>query len=49
MMKIKWKKLLLEIMLWATAEIVLNLSGLDDLANYGEFVLGTRMIIMHQG
>jgi hypothetical protein len=42
-MKVKWKKLLVDISIWVIAEIVLNLIGLDDLADYGEFVFENKV------
>jgi hypothetical protein len=36
------KRLWIEALIWVAAEVVLNLVGLDDLADYGEFVLNTR-------
>lgn len=37
-MKIKWKKLWLKIIIWLGAEILLTAIGLDDLADYSEFL-----------
>ncbi|MDJ0577742.1 MAG: hypothetical protein QNJ65_21605 [Xenococcaceae cyanobacterium MO_234.B1] len=37
-MKIQWKKLWGKIIFWLGAEIVLTLIGLDDLADYSEFI-----------
>ncbi len=37
-MKILWHKLLLKLTIWLVLEIVLNLMGLDDMADYSEFV-----------
>ncbi|ACK68415.1 hypothetical protein PCC8801_4503 (plasmid) [Rippkaea orientalis PCC 8801] len=37
-MQVKWKRLLLGLLMTLVSEILLNLVGLDDLANYGEFV-----------
>lgn len=37
-MNINWHKLLVKISFWLAAEIVLNLLGIDDLADYSEFV-----------
>lgn len=36
--QIHWKTLFLNLTLWLAAEIVLNLTGLDDLSNYSEFI-----------
>ncbi len=37
-MQVKWKKLLLCIFITLTTEILFNFLGLDDLADYGEFI-----------
>ncbi|MBE9166314.1 hypothetical protein IQ238_01780 [Pleurocapsales cyanobacterium LEGE 06147] len=37
-MKTRWKKTLIEITVWVIAEILLNLLGLDNLADYSEFI-----------
>lgn len=39
-MQVKWGKMAAKITVWLTAEILLNLVGLDNLADYGEFVSG---------
>lgn len=39
-MTIQWKKLVCTTTLWLVTEILLNLLGLDNLADYGEFVFG---------
>jgi hypothetical protein len=39
-MNIQWKKLLLTTTIWFVTEIILNLLGLDNLADYSEFVFG---------
>jgi len=39
-MNIQWKKLLLTTTIWLVTEIILNLLGLDNLADYSEFVFG---------
>ncbi|MGK7931914.1 MAG: hypothetical protein AB4041_10845 [Microcystaceae cyanobacterium] len=33
-----WKKSVIRISMWLVAEILLNLLGIDDLADYSEFV-----------
>ncbi len=38
MMQICWKKLLTTIVLWLFSEVALNFLGLDNLADYGEFI-----------
>ena len=37
-MKVNYKKLFLRIGIWLLTEITLNCLGLDELADYGEFV-----------
>jgi hypothetical protein len=37
-MKLQWHKLLFKLTVWLFAEITLNLLGLDDLADYGDFI-----------
>lgn len=37
-MNIKWKILINKLALWLIFEILLNCLGLDNLADYGEFV-----------
>jgi hypothetical protein len=37
-MQVYWKTLTLKIVSWIIVEVALNLAGLDNLANYGEFI-----------
>ena len=37
-MNIKWKKVIICLLIWLTTEIWLNFVGLDDLADYSEFL-----------
>ncbi len=37
-MKLEWKKILLKTTIWLAVEIMLNLLGLDNLADYSEFI-----------
>ncbi|MEA5511454.1 hypothetical protein VB715_16905 [Crocosphaera sp. UHCC 0190] len=37
-MTIKWKILISKLAVWIMIEIILNCLGLDNLADYGEFV-----------
>jgi hypothetical protein len=37
-MKLRWQKLLLPITFWLLTEIWFNLLGIDDLADYSEFI-----------
>ena len=36
-MRVRWKQLLLQSLLWLSAEVILTSIGMDDLADYGEF------------
>lgn len=36
------RKLIIEIVSWLAIEFLLNLSGLSDLSNYGEFVFAHK-------
>lgn len=42
-MKIQWKSLLFKIILWLVTEMLLNLLGLDSIADYGEFTSGRHL------
>ena len=37
-MDFKWHKLLIKLAIWLSLEIVLNVMGLDDMADYSEFI-----------
>ncbi len=37
-MQVQWKKLLAKTIVWLAAEILLNFLGLDNLADYSEFL-----------
>jgi hypothetical protein len=37
-MKEQWKKVLVKTVAWSIAEIILNFVGLDNIADYSEFV-----------
>ena len=41
---LRWKKLLFNLSIWLTAEIVLTVLGLDNLADYGEFMIQSNTI-----
>ena len=43
-MRVKWKKLLIKSTLWLMAEILLNLLGIDDIADYSEFLLAKDLV-----
>lgn len=44
-MKTRWDKLILQISLWLFLEALFNLIGIDELANYSEFL----MMSQHSG
>ncbi|MGD1856943.1 MAG: hypothetical protein ACFB2W_22135 [Leptolyngbyaceae cyanobacterium] len=37
-MKIKYRQLLIKLLTWCVAEVVLNYVGLDNLADYSEYL-----------
>ncbi|HIK32461.1 MAG TPA: hypothetical protein IGS17_04695 [Oscillatoriales cyanobacterium M59_W2019_021] len=37
-MKIQWKQLVIRSAIWLATEVLLTVAGLDDLADYSEFV-----------
>ncbi len=43
-MKVQWQKLFLKTSVWLTAEILLNVIGLDNLADYSEFMLNNQAL-----
>ncbi len=47
-MHFKWTKLLARITVWLAAEICLSFLGLDDLADYSEFIF-EKNVIVHLG
>lgn len=38
-------KKILEVAVWIVVEILLNLSGLDDLADYGEYLFSPQVFV----
>lgn len=40
-----WKALIVKLTVWLAAEIVLNLIGLDNLADYSEFVFERDRVV----
>jgi hypothetical protein len=42
----QWKKILVRTSLWLVTEIVLNFVGLDNLADYSEFVFERDAIVL---
>ena len=45
---VRWKKMFVLLATWAIAEVMLNCVGLDDLADYGEFVFDRHRAGPHQ-
>ena len=44
-MEVKWSKLVLKIVVWLSAEIFLTALGLDNVADYSEFVFQSRALV----
>ena len=44
-MKGKWSQLLLKVTVWLSTEIFLTVIGLDNLADYSEFVFQDRVLV----
>ncbi|HEY9889066.1 MAG TPA: hypothetical protein V6D02_11740 [Candidatus Obscuribacterales bacterium] len=47
-MSICWKRLLLQSLVWLTAEVILTVIGLDELADYGEYHLTAKCAAIAQ-
>ncbi|EAZ88716.1 hypothetical protein [Crocosphaera chwakensis] len=45
-MQVKWKKLLLYLFITLMSEILLNFLGLDDLADYSEFIFQKSSLVL---
>ncbi len=45
MMKVKWRKLFVETSAWVTTEVMLNIVGLDNLADYSEYVFQSKALL----
>ena len=46
-MNIYWKKLAKTILFWLVSEMLLNFLGLDNLADYGEFMGNKHLNLAH--
>ena len=46
MSKLK-NKIVLKIIVWLIAEIILNFVGLDDLADYSEYLFEKNLVVMN--
>ncbi len=44
-MNVRWQKLLVTITLWLTTEIWFNFLGIDNLADYSEFIFEKNAIV----
>ena len=44
-MKVKWSQLVLKIVVWLFTEMYLTVLGLDNLADYGEFVFQYKALV----
>lgn len=42
-MKVRWQKLLLTVTFWLSTEIYFNFLGIDNLANYSEFISSQKV------
>ena len=47
-MKIQWHKLVFKVLLWMSVEVVFNFIGIDDLADYSEFLLMPKVIVQSE-
>ncbi len=45
MKRVRWRKLFVETSAWVTAEVMLNVVGLDNLADYSEFVFQNKAML----
>ncbi len=46
-MNVRWQKLLLTATFWLATEICFNFLGIDDLADYGEFIFERHVIVLN--
>ena len=44
MINVKWRKLIIKGSMWLTLEVALNLIGLDDIADYSEYIFERNQI-----
>ena len=44
-MKVQWHKLILKIFFWLLVEALFNFIGIDDLADYSEFLLMPKVTV----
>jgi hypothetical protein len=46
-MKVRWQKLLLTATFWLATEICFNFLGIDDIADYSEFIFNQQVIVLN--
>ena len=46
-MRVRWKKLLAKTLVWVVAEILLTFLGLDNLADYSEFIFAKNIVVLN--
>lgn len=44
-MKVRWKTLLTKTLIWLSAEILLNIIGLDTIADYSEYIFDRNVVV----
>lgn len=47
-MKVRWQRLLIQSVVWLSAEVILTSMGLDDLADYSEYHFTSKQAIIAQ-
>ena len=45
-MEIRWRKLIVSLLIWLAAELCLNVIGMDDLADCSEFVFEKHQMML---
>ena len=43
-MQVKWGRMAVKVTIWLAAELLLNVVGLDNLADYSEFLFGEQTL-----
>ena len=46
-MEVRWRKLIVSLLIWLAAELCLNVIGMDDLADCSEFVFDHQHIALN--
>ena len=44
-MNVKWRRLILRGSLWLALEVVLNCIGIDDMADYSEYIFERNQLV----